>query len=53
MDGMIIAEVLMSSSATFWVIIIDSSYLAPHLWIAGVLLVPIHFSSKRKEKKNL
>jgi hypothetical protein len=32
------------------VIIIDSSYLAPHLWIVDVLLVPIRFNSKSKNK---
>jgi hypothetical protein len=53
MEGMIVAEVLISSSATFWVVIIDSSYLAPRLWIAGMLLVPIHFSSKREKKRKI
>jgi hypothetical protein len=40
-----------STFNAFWVIIIDSSYLTPRLWIAGVLVVAVHFCSKRESKK--
>jgi hypothetical protein len=40
-----------STFATSWVMIIDSSYLAPHLLIAGVVSFPFHFCSKREKKR--